>query len=211
MDEVLQFFADRYAEYGYPILFLGVMLENAGVPVPGETAVLVAGFLASPVGGGRFWLPWVMLVTLCGAVIGDNVGFWLGRRFARPRLQRGARFLFLTPRTLQLAETYFARWGAWTIFVARFITGLRVVGALAAGTAGMPWGRFLIANAGGALLWSVSISLLGYFFGHSLHLLHAWLGRTGLILFGVVLTIAAVVYFRSRWRARKQQTGQTTE
>src|SRR5437870_13651197 len=169
-------------QYGDAFLVGGVLLENAGLPVPGETAVLISGFLASPAGGGHFPVLGVILVTFVAAVLGDNIGFWLGREWARPRLQNGRRFLFLPPKALQLAESYFDRYGVWTIFFARFITGLRVVGALAAGTAGMHWPRFLAANASGALVWAVAMSLLGYFFGHSWPLLHAWLGRGSLVL-----------------------------
>src|SRR5256885_3137494 len=160
-------FMHEYAAYGYPVLFVGVLLENAGIPVPGETAVLVAGFLASPAGGARFDLGWVIALTFAAAVLGDNLGFWLGRRLARPRLQRGRAFLLLTPQALRAAEGYFARYGTLTVFVARFVTGLRVVAALAAGTAAMPWGRFFLANAGGALAWASTVSLLGHFFGRS--------------------------------------------
>src|SRR2546422_4831291 len=104
--DAFQSFAKEYAACGYPALFLGVLLENAGIPVPGETAVLVAGFLASPPGGAHFNILWVILVTLVAAVIGDNVGFWLGYRWARPRMQKGQGFLFLTPKALELAEGY---------------------------------------------------------------------------------------------------------
>src|SRR5262245_56501410 len=124
-------FEKQLAVYGYPALFAGVLLENAGIPVPGETAVLYAGFKSSPAGGGVFNILWVILTTLVAAVLGDNVGFWLGHRWARAHLQQGRRFLFLTPKALRLAEDYFHRYGVWTIFFARFITGLRVVGALA--------------------------------------------------------------------------------
>src|SRR5438552_1538540 len=175
----METFVALAVKYGYAALFIGVLLENAGLPVPGETAVLVSGFLASPASPvgeeSRFNIIWVILITLVAAVAGDNLGFWLGHRWARPRLQQGRGFLFLTPKTLHLAEGYFERYGAWTIFFARFITGLRVVGALAAGTAGMAWSRFLVANAAGALAWATSMSLLGYFFGHSWELLHHWL------------------------------------
>src|SRR5262245_468927 len=154
MADAFQAFVDQYAEYGYPVLFAGVLLENAGLPVPGETAVLIAGFLCSPAGGARFHILPVITLTVIAAVIGDNIGFWLGQRFARPRLQTGRGFLFLTPKTLQMAENYFVRYGSWTVFFARFITGLRVVGALAAGTSGMAWPRFLLANASGAVAWA---------------------------------------------------------
>src|SRR6266699_351415 len=109
--ELIQELLKEYSHYGYPVLFTGVLLENAGIPVPGETAVLVAGFLASPAGGSHFHIVWVILLTLIAAVIGDNLGFWLGHRWARPRLQQGRGFLLLTPKTLQLAEGYFARYG----------------------------------------------------------------------------------------------------
>jgi membrane-associated protein len=191
-------FVKQFAVYGYPVLFIGVLLENAGIPVPGETAVLVAGFLSSPAGGSHFNVIWVILITLTAAVIGDNVGFWLGHTWARQRLRQGRWFLFLTPKSLQLAEGYFNRYGVWTIFFARFITGLRVIGALAAGTAGMPWPRFLIANAGGALAWSVTMSLLGYFFGHSWELLHRWLGRGALIILGCVVVLMGLPFLLRR-------------
>jgi membrane-associated protein len=191
-------FAREYAQYGYPVLFVGVLLENAGVPVPGETAVLVAGFLSSKAGGGHFNIVWVILLTVLAAVIGDNLGFWLGREWARPRMQQGRRFLFLTPKALELAEDYFHRYGLWTIFFARFIAGLRVVGALAAGTAGMPWGRFLVANTCGALAWAVTMSLLGYFFGHSWELLHHYLGRGALVILGTVVVLVGLPYLLRR-------------
>jgi len=205
VEEFFNLFQDWYAAYGYPVLFFGVLLENAGIPVPGETAVLVAGFLASPAyDGDRFNLFWVMILTFIAAVLGDNLGFWLGRRFARGRLQQGKRFLFLTPRSLLMAEGYFDRYGLWTIFFARFVTGIRVVGAMAAGTAGMKWPRFLVANAGGAVAWSITMTLLGYFFGHSFHLLHKWLGRGSLIILAVVIVLAVALYARHYLRKRAQ-------
>src|SRR5207249_5013676 len=126
---------DYYAEYGYWVLFLGVMLENAGIPVPGETALLAAGYLASPDGGARLHIWAVIGVAVVAAVIGDNVGYWLGRTLARPRLARGRGFLFLTPRRLELAERYFHKYGAETVFFARFVAVLRIVAGPAAGAA----------------------------------------------------------------------------
>jgi membrane protein DedA with SNARE-associated domain len=182
--------------YGYPVLFLGVMLENAGIPVPGETAVLLAGFLASAASDHVFNIWVVIAITVLAATLGDNMGYWLGREVARPRLQKGKGFLFLTPRTLQIAEGYFQRYGVWTIFFARFITGIRVIGALAAGTAGMPWPRFFLANASGALLWATTISLLGYYFGENWERLEKWLGRGGLIALTIVLLIGVPYLWR---------------
>jgi membrane-associated protein len=200
--DAFQTFITEFSIYGYPVLFFGVLLENAGIPVPGETAVLIAGFLCSPAGGSHFHIGWVVFLTVLAAVIGDNIGFWLGHRFARPRLQGGRGFLFLTPKTLSLAEHYFTRYGIWTIFFARFVTGLRVVGALAAGTAGMHWLRFFAANACGALAWAVTMSLLGYFFGHSFHLLHKLIGGSGLVLLCCVVVLIGLPYL---WRHLRSQ------
>jgi membrane protein DedA with SNARE-associated domain len=202
--EAFQTFADWYATYGYPALFLGVLLENAGVPVPGETAVLAAGFLASPAGGARFALGLVIALAATAAVLGDNTGFWLGRALARPRLQRGQGFLLLTPRAFRTAEEYFARYGTWTVFVARFITGLRVVAGPAAGAAGMRWPHFLVANAAGAVAWAAAVSLLGYFFGRSWEALRHWLGWGSWVILACVALAAAVVYLRARRRQGKE-------
>src|SRR5436305_15340795 len=104
MPESLQTFADIFAAYGYWVLFFGIMLENAGIPLPGETALLAAAFLASPAGGGHMNIGWVIVAAFAGAVIGDNIGYWVGRELARPRLAKGKRFLFLTPERLVKAE-----------------------------------------------------------------------------------------------------------
>jgi membrane protein DedA with SNARE-associated domain len=202
MQHLFDTFIEWYATYGYPVLFLGVLLENAGVPVPGETALLVAGFLASSAGGARFSLGLVIALGLAAAVLGDNLGFWLGRRLARPRLERGQGFLLLTPQALRTAEGYFARYGTWTVFVARFITGLRVVIAPAAGAAGMPWSRFFLANAAGAFAWASAVALLGYFFGRSWELLHHGLTWGSWIILGCALLTALFLYL---WGRRRRQ------
>ncbi len=200
MNETFQALAGWLGQYGYPVLFLVVFAENAGVPVPGETAVLVAGLLA-----GRPDPPlsifWVIVVVVLAAVLGDNLGFWLGRHWARRRLEQGQRFLFLTPTTLRSVEGYFEHYGLLTIFFARFVTGLRVVAALAAGTSRLPWSRFLLANAAGAIAWAVCMSLLGYFFGQSWDLLHKWLSRGALIILACVVLLLGVPYLW--WRLRR--------
>jgi thioredoxin reductase (NADPH) len=200
MEAVVEFLKSCAETYGYPVLFAGVLLENAGIPLPGETAVLLAGFLASEAGEHRLRLWLVIVVTVAAAVLGDNLGYWLGRRWARPRLRAGRRFLLLTPRALRLAEGYFERFGTWTIFFARFVAGLRIFGALAAGTAGMPWPRFLVANGAGAVTWAVVISLLGYYFGENFGLLHRWLRNGGMIALGVVIVVLVVAFLHGGWR-----------
>src|SRR3989440_8788388 len=182
--------------YGYWTIFFGVMLENAGVPVPGETILLVGGYFAAS-RPDQFNLIRVMLTAATGAVIGDNIGFAIGHHYGRSFLLRIGRFFFLTPKRLEHMENYFARHGNKTILVARFITGLRVFAALLAGASKMPWRIFFIFNVAGAILWSVVITTLGYLFGSSLPLLVKWVGRSGTILLVALLIVGVVV-----WRVR---------
>jgi membrane protein DedA with SNARE-associated domain len=193
----LQLIEQYMLAYGYWAVFFGVMLENAGVPVPGETILLIAGYLAST---GKFHLGLVMLIAATGAVIGDNIGFAIGHHFGRNVLLRIGRFFFLTPKRLAHMENYFERHGNKTILVARFITGLRVFAALLAGASKMPWRVFIVFNMAGAVLWSVVISTLGYLFGQSLPLLIKWVGRSGTILLISAIVVGIVV-----WRVRKHR------
>ena len=178
--------------HGYWVLGLVIALENAGLPVPGETALLTAGFLTSAADGRHLDLWAVVLVAFLAATAGDNIGFWLGRRVARPRLAAGRRFLFLTPARLAAAERYFAKYGLLTVFVARFVTGLRVVAGPAAGAAGMRWGRFLAANAAGAVVWAAVIALVGHSAGHAWEAVRERLGSAGWVVLAVVVVGAAV-------------------
>jgi len=189
--------------YGYWTIFFGVMLENAGVPVPGETILLVGGYFAAS-RPDQFNLIRVMLTAATGAVIGDNIGFAIGHHYGRSFLLRIGRFFFLTPKRLEHMENYFAKHGNKTILVARFITGLRVFAALLAGASRkMPWRVFVMYNLAGALLWSVVITLLGYLFGQSLPLLVKWVGWTGTILLIAAIVIGLIVWRIQRHRKSK--------
>jgi membrane protein DedA with SNARE-associated domain len=183
--------------YGYWAVFFGVMLENAGVPVPGETILLIAGYFAST---GKFNIALVMVIAATGAVIGDNIGFAIGHHYGRNVLLRIGRFFFLTPKRFEHMESYFKRHGNKTILVARFITGLRVFAALLAGASKMPWRLFFIYNVTGAILWSVVITTLGYLFGQSLPLLIKWVGRSGTIMLVAAIGIGIVI-----WRVQKHR------
>ncbi len=197
LHDSLQLIEQYMLAYGYWAVFFGVMLENAGVPVPGETILLIAGYFAST---GKFHLGLVMLIAATGAVIGDNIGFAIGHHYGRNVLLRVGRFFFLTPKRFAHMENYFERHGNKTILVARFITGLRVFAALLAGASKMPWRVFIVFNVAGAVLWSVVITTLGYLFGQSLPLLVKWVGRSGTILLISAIVIGIVV-----WRVRKHR------
>jgi membrane protein DedA with SNARE-associated domain len=199
VSENFQALSQWIGQFGYPIVFLLVFAESAGLPVPGETAVLTAAVLCSRP-DPPLQIGWVIVVVVAAAVLGDNLGFWAGHRWARPRLQAGQRFLFLTPQVFKTVEGYFEHYGTLTVAIARFIAGLRVVAALAAGTSGMAWHTFMFANLAGAIAWGVTMSLLGYFFGQSFEALHHWMGRGALVLLGCAVVLVGLPYLLRRVR-----------
>jgi membrane protein DedA with SNARE-associated domain len=160
------------------------MLENAGIPVPGEAIVLAAGFFASQ---GVLALPVVMGVAALGAMLGDNTGYLVGRRLGRPFFVRYGRFMLLSPGRLTVLEAFFARYGPPTVLMARFVSGLPVAAAFCAGMSHMPWRMFFLYNATGAVLWAATVSSLSYLFGQSWVALERWMGRAGLV---AMITVA---------------------
>jgi membrane protein DedA with SNARE-associated domain len=186
---------DLFARYGYAAVFFGVFLENTGLPVPGETMVLAGGALAHY---GHLSLLRVIVVTIVAAVLGDNLGFFIGRRGGRRLIERfGGRF-GVTRRRLDDFDRFFDRHGAKTVFVARFITGLRVFCAVLAGGSGMRWPTFLLFNATGAVVWAIAIAVAGYFLGHSWDTLERLIGSTGIIGSLVVLAVVVLWIVRTR-------------
>lgn len=168
LDRIIEFL-DPYLDvpWGYFLVGLATFLENsvgAGVIVPGETLVIVGGFYARI---GNLWLPLVSFVAVFGAVLGDNVGYLIGRRFGRGILERHGRKVLVTPERLITAERYYARHGGKTVFLGRFIPVVRSVGFIVAGVAQMPWKRFLAYDVGGAIIWGVLHSVVGYALGAS--------------------------------------------
>ena len=192
--DILETLVGLFTSYGYWVVFFGVMLENAGLPVPGETILLAAGFFAA---SGHFTLPLVMLIAATGAVLGDNAGFAIGHHYGRNFFTRFGKYLFITPHRLGLIDDFFQRHGNKTILIARFITGLRVFAAIFAGASKMPWRTFFVYNVAGAILWSIVISTLGYLFGNSWPLLEKWVGRSGMFMLLAAIVIAVII-----WRIR---------
>jgi membrane protein DedA with SNARE-associated domain len=192
---VPEWLVDLFARYGYLVVFFGVLLENAGLPVPGETALLAGAAL---VHSGRLSLVRVIVTGICGAVLGDNFGFLVGRRGGRALAERYGRHVGLTSQRLRQFDEFFARYGGRTVFIARFITGLRVFGAILAGTSGLRWPMFLFYNATGAIVWAIAVGVAGYLLGESWELLERWIGRSGLIGLAIVIVIALLAFNRAR-------------
>jgi membrane protein DedA with SNARE-associated domain len=188
---------DFLQRYGLPLLFLLVMAESSGVPVPGETALITAALLASR---GHFDIAAVIVVAAVAAIIGDNIGYLLGRVGGRRVLLRWGFVAKHAEKGLPKAERFFQRHGGKTVFFARFIAGLRVFGAWVAGMTKMPWGRFLVWNAAGGICWALVFGLGTYYLGKAAVEAFA---RGGLVVFAVAVVVglvAAAVWWRRKRR-----------
>jgi membrane protein DedA with SNARE-associated domain len=183
--------------FGYWVVLFGVALENAGLPIPGETILLAAGFFAAQ---GHFSLQFVIVIATTGAVLGDNAGYWIGRNLGRRALVQYGRYVLLSSARLERLDSFFQRYGSKTIFIARFVTGLRVFAALFAGAAQMPWRMFFIYNVAGAIVWSITIALIGFFFGEYWDLILRILRGSGVL--GLVVIIVALLF---RWLYLKRR------
>jgi membrane protein DedA with SNARE-associated domain len=158
----LLFLALPGTRIAYVLLALLVGGESAGVPLPGETALITASILASQ---GKLWLPLVIGVAAACAIVGDNIGYELGRHGARRVLARPGRFEDHRQAFLERGEAFFARHGGKTVFLGRWLPFLRVTAAWLAGANHMPWPRFFAWNALGGICWAISVGVFAYFAG----------------------------------------------
>ncbi|HMJ21348.1 MAG TPA: DedA family protein [Terriglobales bacterium] len=184
--------------YGYWAVGAALVLENAGLPVPGETILLLASFLAYS--EHKLALPWIILVGVCAATLGDNLGFAIGFYGGRRLLERYQKTLHLRPGVIARGEQLFARYGAATIFVARFIAGMRIIAGPLAGVMRMSWRKFLLFNFLGALLWVTTIASVGYLFGKHWDALVDLVQDANLAVAVVVVLLAALFWWRRRKR-----------
>src|SRR5437016_3912082 len=180
---------------GYPLLFAIVTGESSGVPLPGETALITAAVLASR---GKLQIELVIALAGAGAIVGDNIGYLIGRKGGRWLLQRPGRFQ--RERVLAVGEPFFERHGPKAVFMGRFVLGLRVWASWLAGATRMPWRSFLLWNALGGICWATAVGLLAYELGHSAGNALQTFGLFGL---GVALLgIVAALLLRRRARRR---------
>jgi membrane protein DedA with SNARE-associated domain len=184
-------------DYGLIALFLIVMLESGGVPLPGETALVAAGVFASQ---GELNIVEVIAVAAAAAIIGDNLGYWAGRTGGRKLLERSKFLSRWMDRVLPWAEGFFHRHGAKTIFIGRFFSVLRVTAAWMAGVSRMPWLKFLAWNAAGGICWAVLVGLVAYYLGHAAADAISRYGLIGGVAL-VVLAALALVGFHF-WKKR---------
>ena len=195
---IFDFLRNAIVHYGYWAVGAAVLLENAGIPVPGETILLLASFLAYS--QHELQLKWIVVVATIAATLGDNLGFAVGYHGGRLLLERYQNIFRIQRSTLLRAEQMFARYGAVTVFFARFVFGMRIIAGPMAGVLRMSWRRFLMFNFLGAAVWVTVISGAGYLFGRHWERLEQSLKRFDLIAAVVVLLIIGVLW----WRGRRQ-------
>jgi membrane protein DedA with SNARE-associated domain len=196
---ILDMVRNAVVHYGYWAVAGALLLENAGVPLPGETILLMASFLAYSEHDLR--LPWIIVVATIAATAGDNLGFALGHYGGRPLLARYQAFFRIKDATVARGESLFEKYGSLTIFFARFVFGMRIIAGPLAGVLRMHWRRFAIFNLLGAGLWVTVISVAGYLFGQHWGRLERVVQRFDVAVAIVAVLVVAGLWWRKR-RAR---------
>ena len=191
------------ASYGYVAVFVIVGLESAGVPMPGETALVSAAIFA---GQGALDIRWVIASAVCAAVLGDNAGYWVGREFGFPIVLRYGRYIRLDEPRLKLGQYLFQRHGGKIVFFGRFVAVLRAFAALLAGINRLEWARFFMFNALGAIVWASAFGLGGFFLGHAFEHYAKPVGIAALIcaLIGAVVASRFIAHHERRLMAEAE-------
>ncbi len=178
---------------GYPLLFVLVMGESSGVPIPGETALIAAGVLASQ---GKLQIELVIVVAAAGAIVGDNIGYVIGRKGGRWVLQRPGAFVRQRHTVLGVGEPFFERHGPKAVFFGRFVLGLRVWASWLAGATRMHWSSFALWNALGGVTWATAVGLVAYLLGNSAGSAVEAFGIYGLVAVAIAIVGGLVLHRR---------------
>ncbi len=188
---------DLIARYGYGLVSLVVCLESMGLPLPGESLMIATALYAAAT--GKISIAWVVLAAAVGAIMGDNLGFAIGRRVGPPVLRRYGPRIGLTLPRQRLAQFLFLRHGGKVVFLGRFVAFLRTFAAVLAGANRMEWGRFLVWNALGGITWTCLYGFGAYLLGSQVHRLAGPFGiATGIIAAGVLVRGVLFVHRHER-------------
>jgi membrane protein DedA with SNARE-associated domain len=181
--------------YGYLIVFFGVTLGTAGIPFPSAAILLASGVLVQQ---GHLNLTYAIAFGVLGAIVGNQIGYWVGLRAERPFLLKWGRYVRLTPERLDRVERLLARHGGKAVFAARFFSVSRLLEALVAGISRMRWGTFFLYSVLGGAAWATAVVLVGYFFGESWGKAQLW-SRLSPLLVVILLGVASSAYLAHRW------------
>ncbi len=181
------------AAYGYWAVLLFVAIESIGIPFPGETMLLAAAIYAGTT--HHLFIPFVIAAAATGAILGDNVGFWIGREGGYRLLRHYGRYIRIDERKMKLGQYLFRKHGGKVVFFGRFVAVLRALAAFLAGTNRMGWPRFLLFNAAGGVVWATIYGLGGYLLGDNVHRVEGPVGII-LVVLAVIVIIAGVILVR---------------
>jgi membrane-associated protein len=198
LHQLYELLHDFFTTHGYWALALTLLLENAGIPLPGETMLLFASFLAFEHNGLNLWAIIAVGITAC--TLGDNLGYWIGNRGGRPLLHRYQRIFRISDERIARGEKMFERFGAVTVFFSRFVFGMRILAGPLAGVLRMPWRRFVLFNFLGAATWVTVISCVGYFFGQHWQRLVQIVSRVNAVIFVVAACVVLLLWWKYRRR-----------
>jgi len=188
-------------DWGYWGVAAGLLLENAGVPVPGETILILASVVAFNT--HELHLLWIILIGTVAATAGDNIGYWIGRKGGRPLLERWKRFFRIKQKHIATGEALIQKHGPLAIFFARFVAGARVIAGPLAGILQMDWSRFALFNFLGAVTWVSIIACIAFAFGSQLDRLLAFIEDANYIIFIAIAALILFFWLRRRWRRVK--------
>jgi membrane-associated protein len=201
---IFDFLRDAVVHYGYWAVGVALLLENTGVPVPGETILLIASFLAYS--QHELQLSWIIVIATLAATLGDNLGFTIGFYGGRRLLNNYQHVFRIQNETVRRGERLFESYGAVTIFFARFVFGMRIIAGPMAGVLRMPWRKFLIFNFLGAAAWVIVISSLGYLFGRQWEHLERNVQRFDRVAAIVLVIVLVLVWWRNHRRGSAESS-----
>jgi membrane protein DedA with SNARE-associated domain len=190
--------------YGYAIVVVLVFAEGVGLPLPGETALVTAAAFSAQ--SHRLSIIGVILAAIVGAAGGGCGGYWIGSAGGLPFLLRHGRHIGITAQRIASTRKFFTEHGPKAVFAARFVAILRIFAGVLAGVTSMRFWVFFLWNALGAIVWSLLFGVLGYEFGNNLPRLEHVIGRTSLIVLGVVLVIGLIVWHRRRSKSSSKSS-----
>ncbi len=202
--KLISFLVANIHPYGYILLLVVTVMESSaflGLFVPGDTVVILSGFLAAE---GKMKLPLVILLASVGAVIGDNIGYAIGYRFGLPFLIEHGKRLHIKEKHVRKAEAFFQKHGGASVILGRFMAYVRTFIPVMAGISRMDYKTFLFYNFVGGALWATIFTAVGYLFGHSWELISHILGVTGTIIFFLILAVIVILTIIRRRRLKRQ-------
>jgi len=192
--------------WGYWAILLGLLAEDAGVPLPGETILIFASFLAYK--HNQLSMLWIIVVGVLAATSGDNIGYWIGRKGGRKLIEAHRKILRISDETLKDGERLLKKRGDVTIFFARFIWGMRMLAGPLAGALKMRWPRFLLFNFLGAVVWVSAIAGVGYAFGSQFQNLLAFFKKADIAIMAVVITVSIILWKRYKKKRKEKHKRQ---